>query len=916
MPTLERLEARMCLNVEWRNPVDNIDVTQDRRLSPLDALLVINELNGSGSRALVESRQPDRPYLDVSGDSWLTPIDALLVINRLNAPFRSNVLSEEGSTVGIVTISVGQESGTRSYEIDVAPNLAPGDNSDSFELAINDSRSIDDFSNTILTLTNAGATYDSALAQWDGSRLRVDLTELSIPETAYLHYRLLNHDNKQLSTVNLTPFSNRVNPVGEKQEDKTVSFNLNSNSGTTEGKFQSEALVGNGILRLDWNAVLWFDDGESTRQVLSGVSQLLQSMGNGGVLPIGTIVSAGKLQQTSDGINFNTIGLSGPVIKVVKLTLLDGKEVLLALQRNHILWRIDESGGITLGQVSDILASTNAEGRTVVTLIQDGMLKQSLDGVAFSTIDLGGKVNQLAEVRDTDGRQILIVRRIDGVLWTINSQGATYTHGAQSLLQSYASDHSPVATVLRSGKIEQSHDGRTYSVVDVGEGILSIAEVWDSSLRQVLVAQSVNNILFRFDKDGMTFKAGVTELLQSYNSAGAPVITVISSSDLQQSVDALQFSSIDLGGPVADLAAVEVGGLQVLLARRTDDTVFRFDKDGATHFGGVTSLVQSFDSQLFPVALIVRNGQLQQTRDGLNFESIDLSGRILWIEADHRNLADRQVIAYRQDGTVFELGQFGRRDFKLGTNGQLFLNGMRYAEARRDGNKVVVELHLQTLVESHIANSARLSQKSLDAQIQAWKVTNNKLMWLIGLRSWQVFKFVARPDLHPATHIIIRVLEKQVQKYIDDQVPDLVRNNNTVVRVEFGPDEGMQVSGTSLPTVSQPGIPIANYFVLSGEAVVNYFDGTLVQRTMTYRFPGFTQALEAAWIGDPLSAAGHWDLRAPTTFEEAMNTAQHHVWLGAMLDASRLRGTDPPSVLDPFVKVVPSSVRVNLETRF
>ena len=57
-------------------------------MSPLDALLIINELNNSGSRLLsppAEDLAPP-PFIDVNGDNFVAPLDALLVINHLNNP--------------------------------------------------------------------------------------------------------------------------------------------------------------------------------------------------------------------------------------------------------------------------------------------------------------------------------------------------------------------------------------------------------------------------------------------------------------------------------------------------------------------------------------------------------------------------------------------------------------------------------------------------------------------------------------------------------------------------------------------------------------------------------------------------------------------------------------------------------------
>lgn len=70
----------------WRNPLDPLDVNNDGLLTPIDALLVINELNRVGGHALLppsgDAAPP--PYLDTTGDNFVSPVDALRVINELN----------------------------------------------------------------------------------------------------------------------------------------------------------------------------------------------------------------------------------------------------------------------------------------------------------------------------------------------------------------------------------------------------------------------------------------------------------------------------------------------------------------------------------------------------------------------------------------------------------------------------------------------------------------------------------------------------------------------------------------------------------------------------------------------------------------------------------------------------------------
>ena len=94
---LESLERRLCLTTiaqpfplpepSYCNAENPQDVNQDNHVTPLDALLVINELNTGGARALGEGGSNDPvAMVDVNGDSQLSAVDALLVINSLNDP--------------------------------------------------------------------------------------------------------------------------------------------------------------------------------------------------------------------------------------------------------------------------------------------------------------------------------------------------------------------------------------------------------------------------------------------------------------------------------------------------------------------------------------------------------------------------------------------------------------------------------------------------------------------------------------------------------------------------------------------------------------------------------------------------------------------------------------------------------------
>jgi hypothetical protein len=72
-------------NGQFTNPANPLDVNGDGKEAPLDALLVINDINARGVRPLL-GPHTDPPYVDVNDDEYVTPMDVLQVINRLNEP--------------------------------------------------------------------------------------------------------------------------------------------------------------------------------------------------------------------------------------------------------------------------------------------------------------------------------------------------------------------------------------------------------------------------------------------------------------------------------------------------------------------------------------------------------------------------------------------------------------------------------------------------------------------------------------------------------------------------------------------------------------------------------------------------------------------------------------------------------------
>ena len=94
------------------------DVNKDFRVSPSDALAVINRLNSRLTNRVGSAEGEsgsDNHKWDVSGDGQLSPIDALLVINRLNGEGEGNILMRYSysitNTAGtpISQVAVGSE---------------------------------------------------------------------------------------------------------------------------------------------------------------------------------------------------------------------------------------------------------------------------------------------------------------------------------------------------------------------------------------------------------------------------------------------------------------------------------------------------------------------------------------------------------------------------------------------------------------------------------------------------------------------------------------------------------------------------------------------------------------------------------------------------------------------------------------
>ncbi len=87
------------VKTNWHNQETPEDVNRDQLVTPLDALILINQLNQTGSYPLIGSADTVSYYYDTNNDDYLTPIDVLRVINYLNRPLAEG---ENDSDHGLV----------------------------------------------------------------------------------------------------------------------------------------------------------------------------------------------------------------------------------------------------------------------------------------------------------------------------------------------------------------------------------------------------------------------------------------------------------------------------------------------------------------------------------------------------------------------------------------------------------------------------------------------------------------------------------------------------------------------------------------------------------------------------------------------------------------------------------------------
>lgn len=169
----------------WQNPDNPNDSNGDGRVSPLDVLLLLNELSKKGSHELPmpSPGEAPRPYFDVNGDGYLSPLDPLGAINCLNGfscvttpkPILAQVSPNFAPGLPDST-SIGEPVPDNSKPKGLPPEKAnPGDTADC------EPYEFDEYGNPILLIR---PTFCEGFDQSDSYPLLVEPNELETTDSA------------------------------------------------------------------------------------------------------------------------------------------------------------------------------------------------------------------------------------------------------------------------------------------------------------------------------------------------------------------------------------------------------------------------------------------------------------------------------------------------------------------------------------------------------------------------------------------------------------------------------------------------------------------------------------------------------------------------------------------------------------
>jgi protein-disulfide isomerase-like protein with CxxC motif len=477
---------------------------------------------------------------------------------------------------------------------------------------------------------------------------------------------------------------------------------------------QSFAVANNRVCDLHTGGVLYSmnGDGSGKVQFATGVETLIQSRSGAGV-PVALLLDNGHFQESPDGATLSTIDLGGPLTQLAQGQDAEGNQVLFALRQDGTLLRESSTGVTAVAfNVKTLLQARHGNGAPCILILAAGQLQQSDDGTQFSTIDLSGPLSQIALGQDTAGNPVLFALRQDGTLLRDGSTGVSaVAFNVQTLLQGQHGNGAPCVLILTAGQWQESDDGTQFGTIDLGGPVTGLAQSQDASGNPLLFALRQDGTLLRDSSTGVTAVAfNVQTLLQSHHGNGAPCILILAGGQLQQSDDGTQFSTIDLGGPLNQLAqSQDVSGNPLLFALRQDGTLLCDSSAGVTAVAfNVQTVLQSQHGNGTPCILILAGGQLQELDGAAQLSTIGLGGTITQI-AEGRNPAGQQLIyALRSDGVLFE-------DAPTGTT--VLATGVQTLIQSRNGAGVPVLLLLDNGQFQECPDGATLSTIDLGGTI-------------------------------------------------------------------------------------------------------------------------------------------------------------------------------------------------------
>ena len=144
-----------------QNQLNAYDVNNDGHVSPIDALILVNQLNTKNSTRSLDTgasgEDAPRFYVDVDGDGSLSPLDALSVINYINNATRASQGSQSSVLAGgegeAAAVGSGVEFATPAVEANVGADST---------VEVVDAGSVESSSESLVDLYTTPASNDAA----------------------------------------------------------------------------------------------------------------------------------------------------------------------------------------------------------------------------------------------------------------------------------------------------------------------------------------------------------------------------------------------------------------------------------------------------------------------------------------------------------------------------------------------------------------------------------------------------------------------------------------------------------------------------------------------------------------------------------------------------------------------------------